>query len=95
MAVDITSKQTNFAARYKVAIQSLLNTMDLLGDLKDEYDANGYAPDGVNAYKLTDAVVQAAMPYATATNVLGAIGAVESIRSTFNTNRGYLEALRQ
>jgi hypothetical protein len=96
MAQVLTSKQINFAGRYVQAVGSLINAIDALKVLKDEWDANAYAtganPAGNN---LTDAILQAnGFAYLTASQVNSAVGAVESIKTTVAANRGYLEALR-
>jgi hypothetical protein len=96
MAQVLTSKQIGFASRYVVAIQGLISVIDGLELLKAEWDANAYAtgasPAGNN---LTDALLQSnGYAYLTALQVNQAVGAVESIRATVATNRGYLEALR-
>jgi len=94
MAADITKKQSSFSGRYANAVSSLLVAVDALAELKTEYDGNGYAPDGTSPYKLTDAVVQAAVPHITAAQLQLAVGAVVSVEATVTSNRGYLEAMR-
>lgn len=94
MAQDITQKQANFARRYQSGVQQLANAIAALNALKAEWDAMGYAAgapavDGVN-YNLTDAVVQAAIPAATAADLDSAVGGVASVITTFNSNAGYL-----
>ena len=98
MAQDITQKQENFVARYQAAVVQLMNTMNVLADLKAEWDANGYATgaaavDGVN-FNIGDVQVQAAIPAATAAMLNSAVGAVAAIETTYQSNLGYLVVLR-
>lgn len=95
MAADLTPKQTNFVARYRAAVVDMLKTGDTLDDLKAEWDANAYATGATpTANNITDAVMLAVAPYATAAQLNAAIAAVEALKSTFAAGRGYLEALR-
>jgi hypothetical protein len=98
VAQDITGKQVNFVARYQAAVVGLLNANALMGDLKSEWDANGYATgappiSGVN-WNIPDGQVQVAIPAADAAMLNSAVGAAETIRNTVATNIGYLIVLK-
>jgi hypothetical protein len=98
MAQDITAKQTNFVTRYSAAAGLLLDAVSRLGDLKAEWDAQGYAT-GAPAiqgtdFSIPDAQVQAALPAATAAMLNSAVGAVEAVRTAVASNTGYLYPMK-
>lgn len=92
MAVDWTVKQKSFVQRYAAAVQSFMANCDALALLNAEFTANTYGTGGANA--VTDVIVQQVVPSATAAQFSSAEGAVVTIMTTVNSNRGYLEALR-
>lgn len=98
MAQVIDSKCQNFVQRYSAAVVQLMNDLNVLANLKAEWDANGYATgaaavDGT-AWSITDAQVQAVLPAATAAMLNSAVGAVVTISTTYQSNLGYLIVLR-
>jgi hypothetical protein len=92
---DLAQKKSSFIRRYVAAVESFIGEIDGLANLKTEWDADAYAtgasPAGNN---LTDADFTATAPWIDAAQMNQTIAAVESIRATVATNRGYLEAIR-
>lgn len=98
MAQVVDTKCQNFVGRYSAAVVQLVAAMNLLADLKAEWDANGYATGaaavGGTTWNITDAQVQAVLPAATAAMLNSAVGAVASIETTYNSNIGYLVVMK-
>ncbi len=92
MAQVWTAKQQGWIQRFDNAVISLMTAADALQPLVNEFTDDTYGSGGTN--QLTDAVVQAILPAATAAIVDSAEGAVVTILATISTNRGYLENIR-
>lgn len=92
MAQNFVPKQTGFVQRYAALVQELLTVVDALGLANTEFTNDTYGSGGANA--LTDAIVQAVLPAATAVLFDEAEGAVATILTAVASNRGYLEIMR-
>lgn len=92
---DTAQKRAGFIRRYVAAVENFLDSVNTLSNLKIEWDANAYA-DGANptANNIIDTDLTATAPWITVLQINQGIGAVEAIRTTIATNRGYLESLR-
>lgn len=95
MAQSFTAKEQSFVNRASAAFTQLMAAADTLGLLASEASNNFYLSGGANV--LTDAVVQGALPAATAAQVFSAFGALSNasaILATIASNRQALEAMR-
>ena len=92
MAQNLAPKEQGYVTRLSAAAVALLATADLCTSLTTEFTDDTYGTGGANA--LTDAVVQAVLPGATAAQVSSAEAALVSVLSSISSNRGSLEFLR-
>lgn len=92
VAQNFVPKQTGFVNRYVGAIQNFLDLVDSISLMNTEFVDNAYGTGGQNA--IPDAVVQSALPAATALQFNEAEGAMVTILATVTSNRGFLENMR-
>lgn len=92
MAVSWTAKQTGFVERYQPLVVQLMLVADQLENLDAEFINCEYGTGGAN--EISDTIVQAVLPAATAAEFNSAEGAVVAILNEVTANRGYLEKMR-
>jgi hypothetical protein len=100
MAQNLAPKQLNFCRNFAAAVTAFLQANDLLVSLVEQWKGNSYATGAQPiANNITDEVISGNaqiqdVAYMTAALLNTAEGAVESINSAVQTNRGYLEPMR-
>jgi hypothetical protein len=92
MAQSDTVKQTAFVQNYAGAVQTLLAAADALGLLNTEFPNDTLGSGGTNA--LTDAVVQAVLPDATAALFFTGEANVVTVLASIASVRGALEIFK-
>lgn len=92
---DLAQKKSSFIRRYVAAVESFLTISDDLLALATEWDANSYPTGATPAENnITDQDLALVAPWLTALQLNQAVGAVDAVNQTVDSQRGYLEAVR-
>jgi len=92
---DLAQKKGSFIRRYVAAVESFLTISEQLAALDVEWSANAY-PTGASPAEnnISDEDLALVAPWLTALQLNQAVGAVDAVNQTVDSQRGYLEAVR-
>lgn len=92
---DRAAKKAAFVSRYIQAVVQLLDDVNKLANLKEEWTANAYPTGGTPAENnIVQSDLLGPAPHMTVLQLNQAVGAVEAVRTTVAAQIGYLEAVR-